>query len=81
MAILGIFLVTLVFFAGVILLMACGVMLGRREISGSCGGLANKGEGEACSLCQNPDAACKELKRRMAGERADETPTATECST
>ncbi len=70
MNLLVIFSVTLLFFLTVILLMASGVLLGRREISGSCGGLGNQGEIDqsSCSLCENPDAACRELKRRMQGE-------------
>lgn len=69
-----IFGVTLAFFLLVIAGMAVGVLMGRREISGSCGGLANQGAegGEAsCSLCSNPDAACRELKERMAGQSAN----------
>lgn len=55
-------------FAGVLIAMAVGVMAGRRSISGSCGGLANKREPDgsiACALCSNPDNACKELKAKM----------------
>ncbi len=68
--------VTVVAFAVVIGLMAVGVILGRRAIQGSCGGLGS-GQGEegasACSLCSNPDAACRELARRgiQAGRTAD----------
>lgn len=60
--------VTLVVFLMVIVGMAVGVLLGRRQISGSCGGLANQGDSAgstACSLCSNPAAACKELGKRM----------------
>ncbi len=60
-------------FAVVISAMAIGVMLGRRQISGSCGGLANstdKDGNSSCSLCSNPAAACRELSQRMRGERA-----------
>ncbi|MEM7474453.1 MAG: (Na+)-NQR maturation NqrM [Planctomycetota bacterium] len=66
--------VTLLAFLLVIAGMAVGVMMGRREISGSCGGLANQTNeaGEtSCSLCSNPDAACKELKERMQGESCE----------
>lgn len=64
-------------FAIIIAGMAIGVMLGRRQISGSCGGLANskdKDGNTSCSLCSNPAAACRELSSRMNGERtsADE---------
>jgi thiamine biosynthesis lipoprotein len=58
----------LVAFGLVIAAMAVGVMFGRRAISGSCGGLANKRDADgsvSCSLCSNPDNACKELRNRM----------------
>ena len=61
------FLVTLGVFLLVIVGMAVGVMMGRRQISGSCGGLANKTDAEgntACSLCSNPSEACQELRKR-----------------
>ncbi len=60
-------------FAVVIGAMAIGVMLGRRQISGSCGGLANSTDSDgntSCTLCSNPAAACRELGQRMRGERA-----------
>ncbi len=61
-----IFLLTAVAFGLVISLMAVGVMMGRRAIKGSCGGLGSS-QGEAgstpCSLCSNSDAACRELGR------------------
>jgi hypothetical protein len=53
--------------------MAVGVMFGRRSISGSCGGLANKTDehgNSSCSLCSNPGEACRELARRAAANRA-----------
>ncbi len=59
-----IFSVTVVAFALVVGLMAVGVMLGRHEIKGSCGGLgASQGVlGESpCSLCSNPKAECSEV--------------------
>jgi hypothetical protein len=48
--------------------MAIGVMFGRRSISGSCGGLANRRDPDgnvSCALCSNPDNACRELKEKM----------------
>ncbi|MCA9192972.1 MAG: (Na+)-NQR maturation NqrM [Planctomycetales bacterium] len=68
MTLFNIFGVTLAMFLAVILAMAIGVIMGRRSISGSCGGLRNNmGEGgeSSCSLCSNPDAACQELSSRM----------------
>lgn len=55
----------------VAIFMAVGVMMGRKPISGSCGGLGAK-QGEdgktSCSLCENPAEACKELQRRQLGK-------------
>jgi hypothetical protein len=70
-----IFVVTAVAFGLVISLMAIGVMMGRREIKGSCGGLGSS-QGEAgstsCSLCSNSDAACRELggSKQESGQEA-----------
>lgn len=51
--------------------LAVGVLMGRRPISGSCGGLANKRDADgnvSCGICSNPDNACKELRERMKRE-------------
>lgn len=64
---------TFAVFAIVIAGMAVGVMFGRRSISGSCGGLANKTDEQgnsSCSLCSNPGEACRELARRAAANKA-----------
>lgn len=48
--------------------MAIGVIFGRRSISGSCGGLANRKDADgntSCALCSSPSDACKELRERM----------------
>ena len=48
--------------------MAIGVIFGRKSISGSCGGLANERNEDgsvSCSMCSNPDNACRSLRRRM----------------
>lgn len=68
MNLITVFGVTFVVFLMVIVGMAVGVLLGRRQLSGSCGGLANQSDSEgstACSLCANPAAACKELGNGM----------------
>lgn len=87
MMLLMVFGVTLVAFLLVIAGMAVGVIMGRREISGSCGGLAqNGGAGQngadgnvSCSLCSNPEAACRELGRRMEGARVESSLENSEC--
>ena len=68
MSLMIVFAVTFGVFVLVITGMAVGVMLGRREISGSCGGLAGGADLDgqtSCSLCSDPDAACRELGRQM----------------
>jgi len=65
----------LVAFSLVVVAMAVGVIFGRRAISGSCGGLANSRDADgntSCSLCSNPDNACKELRKRM--QTSDSSP-------
>lgn len=60
-------------FAAVLVSMAVGVLFGRRSISGSCGGIANRREPDgsiSCALCSNPDNACKELKAKMQAKSA-----------
>lgn len=55
--------------------MAVGVLFGRRSISGSCGGLANRKDADgktACSLCENPADACRELRAGMKDEPVED---------
>jgi hypothetical protein len=58
---MAIFLMSFVIIALAILGMAVGVLLGRRPIAGSCGGLGQLGL--ACDSCDKPCAK----KRRVAG--------------
>ena len=68
--------VAILAFAGfsiLIFAMAIGVVFGRRSISGSCGGLANKTNEDgssSCALCSNPSDACQELREKMAAKQA-----------
>lgn len=61
-------LLTTLAFGGVLGAMAVGVMFGRRAISGSCGGLANRPDGQGgsrCALCSKPDEACSRLREQQ----------------
>ncbi len=75
MNLIVVFFVSLAAFLLVVGLMAVGVLMGRREIRGSCGGLGQGGDAGAeskCSLCSNPEAACRELsKRQQSGNRVN----------
>lgn len=42
-------------------LMALGVMLGRKPIAGSCGGIAKLGIDKECSICGGDREKCQEL--------------------
>lgn len=62
-------LLTAIVFGGALGAMALGVMFGRRAISGSCGGLANRPDGQGggrCALCSKPDEACSRLREQQA---------------
>ena len=58
---LGLFLTVFGVFIFLVGIMAIGVMLGRRPISGSCGGIAqlNGGDGE-CAICGGDPSKCDE---------------------
>lgn len=47
----------------VVALMAIGVIMGRKPIAGSCGGIANLGIEKECSICGGSREKCEEVKR------------------
>ncbi|SEL10592.1 hypothetical protein SAMN05216214_10865 [Atopomonas hussainii] len=56
---LATFLVFLLVVAG----MAVGVMMGRKPIAGSCGGIANLGIEKECSICGGDMTKCEETNK------------------
>ncbi len=71
-AVIPIAVVTFGVFSILLFAMAIGVVFGRRSISGSCGGLANKTNEDgstSCALCSSPSDACRELREKMADSR------------
>ncbi|PJK06299.1 ApbE family protein [Lysobacteraceae bacterium NML95-0200] len=44
--------------------MAVGVMLGRKPIAGSCGGIANLGLEKECGICGNDFSKCREKQQK-----------------
>ncbi|MDE3739594.1 MULTISPECIES: (Na+)-NQR maturation NqrM [Pseudomonas] len=47
----------------VVLGMAVGVIMGRKPIAGSCGGIANLGIEKECSICGGNREKCEEVSR------------------
>ena len=45
--------------------MSVGVLMGRKPISGSCGGLANVGIEGKCSICGDDPQKCDEEQERL----------------
>ena len=68
------FAVSFVFLIFLVTIMAIGVILGRKPISGSCGGMAAVGMESACDVCGGDKTKCeKESKEasEVAEKRAD----------
>lgn len=60
------------FAVGVIIAaMAIGVIMGRKPLSGSCGGLAAIGIDGKCDICGGNPAKCDEVQARVAEESAN----------
>ena len=55
--------------------MALGVIMGRKPIAGSCGGLNQIGMKDGCDICGGKDEVCEEENRKRGGvrRRSDES--------
>ena len=51
-------------------MMAVGVMMGRKPIAGSCGGIANLGIEKECSICGGSREKCEEINIDPQGKTA-----------
>ncbi|MGK9064450.1 (Na+)-NQR maturation NqrM [Stutzerimonas chloritidismutans] len=52
--------------------MAIGVIMGRKPIAGSCGGIANLGIEKECSICGGSREKCEEVNEQAKqGAKAD----------
>ncbi|WP_163560101.1 (Na+)-NQR maturation NqrM [Halomonas sp. NO4] len=68
------FLVVLGFMLLIMAAMAIGVIMGRKPIAGSCGGLNKLGLKEGCEICGGKDEVCEEENRKVsARRRSDES--------
>ena len=54
-----VFVLSLVLMLIVVSIMSIGVMMGRKPIAGSCGGLKTLGEGVTCEICGAEAGSCK----------------------
>lgn len=52
-------------------MMAVGVIMGRKPIAGSCGGIANLGIEKECSICGGSREKCEEVNRDQADVESD----------
>lgn len=57
------FLVVFLVMVLVVGMMAIGVIMGRKPIAGSCGGIANLGIEKECSICGGSREKCEEVNR------------------
>ncbi len=57
-------LISFILFSLVILIMSVGVLMGRKPVQGSCGGLANVDGIAECELCGGSPSKCSELSEQ-----------------
>ncbi len=56
----------------IVLAMSVGVLLGRKPIKGSCGGLSALGMKESCDICGGQDDVCEKERRTQQAVANDE---------
>ncbi|TBW48613.1 (Na+)-NQR maturation NqrM [Marinobacter halodurans] len=64
---MGTFLLVLAIFGILLAGMSIGVIMGRKPISGTCGGLGAMGIDGACEICGGDRNKCEEENERVAG--------------
>lgn len=65
--------IAFVLMIAVVVAMAVGVLMGRKPISGSCGGMSALGMEVACDICGGDKGKCeKETKKARAAKVSDE---------
>ncbi|WNF45360.1 (Na+)-NQR maturation NqrM [Pseudomonas sp. SG20056] len=62
------FLVVFLVMVLVVGMMAVGVIMGRKPIAGSCGGIANLGIEKECSICGGSREKCEEVNSDSQGK-------------
>ncbi|WP_027962291.1 (Na+)-NQR maturation NqrM [Halomonas halodenitrificans] len=64
-----IWLMAFAFMLLIVAAMSVGVIMGRKPIAGSCGGLNQLGLKDGCEICGGKDDVCEEENRKPASER------------
>lgn len=72
---MAIWLLVFGFMALIMGVMAVGVIMGRKPIAGSCGGLNQIGMKDGCDICGGKDDVCEEENRKRGSvrRRSDES--------
>ena len=70
-----VYLMAFAFMLLIVASMAVGVIMGRKPIAGTCGGLNQLGLKEGCDVCGGKDEVCEEENRKKtsARRRSDES--------
>ncbi|MDX1633376.1 MAG: (Na+)-NQR maturation NqrM [Marinobacter sp.] len=71
---MGTFLLVLLIVGFLLVAMSIGVIMGRKPISGTCGGIGALGLGGSCDICGGDTKKCEEENERKAAK--DGTPLA-----
>lgn len=64
------FLVVFLFMIVLVAAMAVGVIMGRKPISGSCGGMSALGMDVACDICKGDKAICDEEQEKAKARKS-----------
>ncbi|MBS3803744.1 MAG: (Na+)-NQR maturation NqrM [Oleiphilaceae bacterium] len=64
---MGTFVLVLLIVGFLLLAMSIGVILGRKPISGTCGGIGALGMDQACDICGGNTKKCEEENQRQRG--------------
>ena len=62
---MAVLLISFLLIATVVLIMSVGVIMGRKPVQGSCGGLNNLSGMDECELCGGSVSKCEELSVKV----------------
>ncbi|MFT4670899.1 MAG: hypothetical protein ACJAY7_001672 [Pseudohongiellaceae bacterium] len=62
---MAVFLISFLLIVTVVLIMSVGVIMGRKPVQGSCGGLNNLSGMDECELCGGSVSKCEELSVKV----------------